>query len=201
MDFIAAALPDVILVKPRVFADDRGLFKETWHAGRFAAAGIPGPFVQDNHSRSRRHVLRGLHFQIEHPQGKLVGVVRGAVFDVVVDFRRGSAHFGQWWGTELNDQNQHLLWVPPGFAHGFLTLSDEADVVYKCTEYYAPQSERSLRWNDPDVAIAWPLPAGVAPLLYAKDATAPQQRDAGVAPLLSAKDATAPLLRDAETIG
>ena len=177
MESIAAPLPGVILVKPRAFADDRGFFKETWHTDRFAAAGIPGPFVQDNHSRSRRHVLRGLHFQIEQSQGKLVFVVRGAVFDVAVDLRRSSPSFGRWWGTELDDRNQHQLWVPPGFAHGFLTLSDEADVVYKCTDYYAPQFERSLRWNDPDVGIAWPLPPSVPPVLSAKDADAPLLRD------------------------
>ena len=177
MESIAAPLPGVILVKPRVFADDRGFFKETWHTDRFAATGIPGPFVQDNHSRSRRHVLRGLHFQIDQSQGKLVFVVRGAVFDVAVDLRRSSPSFGRWWGTELDDRRQHLLWVPPGFAHGFLTLSDEADVVYKCTDYYAPQFERSLRWNDPDVGIAWPLPSGVSPVLSAKDADAPLLRD------------------------
>ena len=182
VEFIAAALPEVILVAPRVFADERGFFMETWHTDRFTAAGITGPFVQDNHSHSRRHVLRGLHFQIERSQGKLVSVVRGAVFDVAVDLRRSSPRFGQWCSTELNDRNHHMLWVPPGFAHGFLTLSDEADVVYKCTEYYAPQFERSLRWNDPAVAIAWPLPAGVAPVLSGKDADAPLLVDAGTFP-------------------
>ena len=182
MEFVAASLAGVILVKPRVFADDRGFFKEAWHTERFAAAGIPGSFVQDNHSRSRRNVLRGLHFQIEQSQGKLVSVVRGAVFDVAVDLRRSSPSFGRWWSTELNDRNQHLLWVPPGFAHGFLTLSDEADVVYKCTDYYAPQFERSLRWNDPDIGIAWPLPPGVPPVLSAKDADAPLLRDAPTFP-------------------
>jgi len=182
VEFVGCDLPEVILVKPRVFADDRGCFAETWHSARFAAAGIPGPFVQDNYSHSRRHVLRGLHFQIEQSQGKLVSVVRGAVFDVVVDLRRQSPRFGHWCGAVLNDENRHLLWVPPGFAHGFLTLSDTADFVYKCTNYYAPQFERSLRWNDPDVAIAWPLPPGASPVLSGKDAAAPLLRDAETFP-------------------
>ena len=182
MEFIPCELPEIILIKPRIVADDRGCFAETWHGARFAAAGIPGPFVQDNYSHSRRHVLRGLHFQIAQSQGKLVSVVRGAVFDVVVDLRRSSPRFGRWCGAELTAENRHMLWVPPGFAHGFLTLSDTADFVYKCTEYYAPQFERSLRWNDPDIAIAWPLPPGAAPVLSAKDAAAPWLRDAETFP-------------------
>jgi dTDP-4-dehydrorhamnose 3,5-epimerase len=173
VEFVPCELPEVVLVKPSVFADDRGFFVETWHGARFAAAGIPGPFVQDNHSHSRRHVLRGLHFQIQQSQGKLVSVVRGRVFDVVVDLRRSSPRFGRWCGIELDARDHLLLWVPPGFAHGFLTLSDEADFVYKCTDYYAPQFERSLRWNDPDVGIDWQLPPGIAPILSKKDAEAP----------------------------
>jgi dTDP-4-dehydrorhamnose 3,5-epimerase len=173
VEFVPCGLPEVILVKPSVFADDRGFFAETWHEARFAAAGIPGPFVQDNHSRSRRHVLRGLHFQIQQSQGKLVSVTRGRVFDVVVDLRRSSPRFGRWCGIGLDDRDRHMLWVPPGFAHGFLTLSDDADFVYKCTDYYARPFERSLRWNDPDVGIEWPLPAGVDPIVSDKDATAP----------------------------
>jgi dTDP-4-dehydrorhamnose 3,5-epimerase len=173
VQFVPLALPEVIVVKPTVFADDRGFFFEGWQDRRFAAAGIPGPFVQDNHSHSRRHVLRGLHFQIQHTQGKLVSVVRGRVFDVVVDLRRSSPRFGRWCGIELDDRDHALLWVPPGFAHGFLTLSDEADFVYKCTDYYSQPFERSLRWNDPDIGIAWPLPPGAEPVLSAKDAAAP----------------------------
>ena len=173
MEFVPCTLPEVIRVKPIVFADDRGFFFESWHDERFAAAGIPGPFVQDNYSRSRRHVLRGLHFQIRHSQGKLVSVVRGRVFDVVVDLRRSSPRFGQWCGVELDARDHEMLWVPPGFAHGFLTLSDEADFVYKCTDYYARPFERSLRWNDPDVGIEWPLSPGSEPVLSEKDAEAP----------------------------
>jgi dTDP-4-dehydrorhamnose 3,5-epimerase len=182
VDFIPCELPEIILVKPRVFADERGWFTETWHDARFTAAGIPGPFVQDNYSNSRRHVLRGLHFQVAESQGKLVSVTRGAVFDVVVDLRRSSPRFGRWCGVELTAGNRHMLWVPPGFAHGFLTLSDEADFVYKCTQYYAPQFERSVRWNDPDIAIDWPLPPGVRPVLSPKDAAAPRLRDAETFP-------------------
>ena len=177
MEFVPRELPEVILIKPAVLADERGFFLETWQEQRFAAAGIRGPFVQDNHSHSRRHVLRGLHFQIQHTQGKLVSVVRGRVFDVVVDLRRSSPRFGQWCGIELDDRDHYLLWVPPGFAHGFLTLSNEADFVYKCTDYYSQPFERSLRWNDPAIGITWPLPAGMDPVLSAKDAAAPLLAD------------------------
>ena len=177
MEFVPRELPEVILIKPTVLADERGFFLETWQERRFAAAGIGGPFVQDNHSHSRRHVLRGLHFQIQHTQGKLVSVVRGRVFDVAVDLRRSSPRFGQWCGIELDARDHFLLWVPPGFAHGFLTLSHEADFVYKCTDYYAKPFERSLRWNDPAIGITWPLPAGMDPVLSDKDAAAPLLAD------------------------
>jgi dTDP-4-dehydrorhamnose 3,5-epimerase len=173
VEFVATRLPEVVLIKPLVFADERGAFNETWHEQRFASAGIGAHFVQDNHSHSRRSVLRGLHFQILQPQGKLVRVAHGAVFDVAVDLRRSSPRFGQWVGVELNAVNRHMLWVPAGFAHGYLTLSDTADFVYKCTDYYAPQHERAVRWDDPRIGVAWPLAAGAAPVLSPKDAVAP----------------------------
>jgi len=167
------ALPEVLLVKPDVHADQRGFFVEVWQAERYGAAGIPGPFVQDNHSRSSRHALRGLHYQVGRPQGKLVRVAAGSVFDVAVDLRRSSPSFGRWVGTILDEENQHQLWIPPGFAHGFYVLSDRADVIYKCTEPYVPSGDRAVRWNDPHLAIDWPLAEGGAPVLSTKDATAP----------------------------
>jgi len=178
MEFIATRLPEVILVKPKVFGDARGFFLETWQQLRFAAAGIDLPFVQDNHSRSGRHILRGLHYQMPQAQGKLVRVAEGAVFDVAVDMRRSSPRFGQSVGVELSGENHHMLWVPPGFAHGFLTLSERVDFIYKCTDYYAPAHEQSLRWNDPALGIEWPLPPGVLPQLSPKDAAAPAFADA-----------------------
>lgn len=170
MEFVPTALPDVILIKPRVHGDTRGFFAETWHEKRFAEAGISASFVQDNHSRSARHILRGLHYQIQQPQGKLVRVVSGTVFDVAVDLRKSSTTFGRWVGVELSAENHRILWVPPGFAHGFVVLSESADFVYKCTDFWAPTHERSLLWNDPDLGIEWPLPSGVVPLLSPKDA-------------------------------
>ena len=167
------AIPDVVLIEPKVFGDDRGFFMESFNQRAFnAATGTDHRFVQDNHSRSGRGVLRGLHYQIRQPQGKLVRVTSGAVFDVAVDLRKSSHTFGQWVGAELSDDNHHQLWVPPGFAHGFLVLSNSADFLYKTTDYYAPEHERSLAWNDPDLAIAWPE-VGAAPTLSAKDAVAP----------------------------
>jgi dTDP-4-dehydrorhamnose 3,5-epimerase len=173
MEFEPTRLPEVVLIKPRVFGDARGFFFETWQEQRFAGAGIAAHFVQDNHSHSTLHTLRGLHYQIQQTQGKLVRVTRGEVFDVAVDIRRSSPRFGQWVGVILSDANHHMLWVPPGFAHGYLALSDEIDFVYKCTDYYAPQHERAVRWDDPQVGVRWPLPAGFAPILSAKDAVAP----------------------------
>jgi len=178
MEFEPTRLPEVILIKPRVFGDARGFFLETCHEGKFAAAGIDVRFVQDNHSHSTRHTLRGLHFQIKQPQGKLVRVTRGEVFDVAVDLRRSSPRFGQWVGVVLSDTNHHMLWVPPGFAHGYLTLSAEVDFLYKCTDFYAPQHERAVRWDDRHLGVQWPLPAGDEPLLSGKDAVAPHFRDA-----------------------
>ena len=150
-------LPGVKLIEPRVFGDDRGFFLESWNARAFADAGIDVAFVQDNHSRSATNVLRGLHYQIVEPQGKLVRVVGGAVFDVAVDVRRSSPHFGQWVGYELSAANKRMLWVPPGFAHGFVVLSDSADFLYKCTTFYAPAHERSIAWDDPAIGIDWRL--------------------------------------------
>lgn len=172
MNFIETDLPGVVIIEPKVFGDDRGFFMESWNARAFEAAGIAGPWVQDNHSRSARGVLRGLHYQVRQTQGKLVRVSAGAVFDVAVDLRRSSPHFGKWSGAELSVDNKRMLWVPPGFAHGFLTLSDTADFQYKCTDYYAPEWERSLLWNDPAIGIDWPIEPGQAPSLSAKDAAA-----------------------------
>ena len=172
------AIPDVLLIEPRVFGDARGFFMETWHERTFAEAGIAARFVQDNHSRSARGVLRGLHYQLKKPQGKLVRVVSGEVFDVAVDLRRHSPSFGRWVGARLAEDNKHLLWVPPGFAHGFCVLSEHADFLYKCSEFYAPEDEHALRWDDPDIGIDWPL--DVTPVLSAKDAAAPLLRDAAV---------------------
>jgi len=165
-------LPGVLIVEPRVFGDARGFFLETHSRERYAAHGIGPDFVQDNHSRSARGVLRGLHFQEPQAQGKLVQAARGAIFDVAVDVRRGSPHFGRWTGVELSDENHRQLWVPPGFAHGFLTLSETADVLYKCTAFYAPDCERAVRWDDPAIGIDWP-DVGREPRLSARDAAAP----------------------------
>mgnify|MGYP000340659013 CR=1 FL=1 len=163
------AIPDVVLIEPKVFGDDRGFFFESFNHARFEEAiGRPVQFVQDNHSRSAQHVLRGLHYQIQQPQGKLVRVVQGEVFDVAVDLRKSSPTFGQWVGEVLSAHNKRQLWVPEGFAHGFVVLSDTAEVLYKTTDYYAPAFERSILWNDETVAIDWP--AGIQPILSAKDA-------------------------------
>ncbi len=182
MIFEPTAIPDVLLIRPKVFGDARGYFLESWEERKFLAAGINARFVQDNHSHSVSHTLRGLHYQIEQPQGKLVRVVSGTVYDVAVDIRRSSATFGRWVGVMLSEENHHLLWVPPGFAHGYLVLSDSADFLYKVTDFWAPQHERAIRWDDPEIGVKWPLPAGVEPVLSAKDAAAPRFRDAEVYP-------------------
>jgi dTDP-4-dehydrorhamnose 3,5-epimerase len=177
MKAIRTAIDDVILIEPKVFGDARGFFFESFNQRVFEeATGVSAAFVQDNHSRSARGVLRGLHYQLQQPQGKLVRVVRGAVFDVAVDLRRASPSFGRWVGFELSEENQRQLWVPPGFAHGFMVLSESADFLYKTTDYYAPQHERSLLWNDASLAIEWP-DIGQQPQLSAKDlAGLPLQR-------------------------
>jgi len=162
------ALHDVLLLEPRVFSDDRGFFFESWNKRVLAAAGLDAEFVQDNHSRSVRNVLRGLHYQIEHAQGKLVRVCAGEVFDVAVDIRRSSPTFGRWMGLTLSAQNKQMLWIPPGYAHGFLVLSDAAEFHYKTTDYWYAEHERTLLWNDPALGILWPL--DTAPALAAKDA-------------------------------
>ena len=180
MNVIATELPDVLVIEPRVFGDERGFFFESFNLKSFREkTGITLDFVQDNHSRSARNVLRGLHYQIEQPQGKLVRVVAGDVFDVAVDMRRSSPTFGKSVGFVLSEKNKQSAWIPPGFAHGFLVLSETADFLYKTTDYYAPQFERSIVWNDPALGIDWPVFAGDA--------------------ILSAKDKAAPLLRDAES--
>jgi dTDP-4-dehydrorhamnose 3,5-epimerase len=172
-------LPEVKLLTPRVFGDDRGFFLESWNAKVFAEAGLDMPFVQDNHSRSAKGVLRGLHYQLSNPQGKLVRVTSGAVFDVAVDIRRSSPHFGRWTGHVLSADNKAMLWIPPGFAHGFLVLSDSADFLYKCTTLYDPPSDRGIAWDDREIGVQWPLD-GMTPLLSAKDAAAPRLATAEV---------------------
>ena len=170
-------IPDVLIIEPRVFEDSRGYFFESFNSRGLAEAGINYQFVQDNQSRSARNVLRGLHYQIRQPQGKLVRVVRGEVFDVAVDIRRSSPTFGRWVGLMLNEQNKQMFWIPPGFAHGFLVISESADFLYKTTDFYSPADERTIRWNDPELAIEWPI-----------------QGD----PVVSGKDAAGLLLQDAE---
>lgn len=178
MELEPTDIPEVLLVRPKVYGDERGYFLETWNERKFAAGGLSVKFVQDNHSRSGRNTLRGLHYQIRQPQGKLVRVVSGAVFDVAVDLRRSSPTFGQSVSMVLSEENHLMLWVPPGFAHGFLALSRHADFIYRCTELWAPEHERTIVWNDPDLGLAWPLSNGTKPLLSAKDAKGNRLRDA-----------------------
>lgn len=168
MKAIPTAIPDVLLLEPKVFGDARGFFYESWNRRSFAQLGIDVDFVQDNHSKSQRNVLRGLHYQVEHAQGKLVRVVAGQVYDVAVDLRRSSPTFGQWVGFTLSAEDQRMAWIPPGFAHGFCVTSESAEFLYKTTDYWSPAHERTLLWNDPRLAIPWPLTG--APLLAAKDA-------------------------------
>ncbi len=156
MKVMPTSIPDVLIIEPDLFGDERGFFMETWHAEKFSAHGITLPFVQDNHSRSQHGVLRGLHYQLTRPQGKLVRVVSGVVYDVAVDIRRGSDTYGQWVGVELSQENNRQMYVPPGFAHGFCVLSEYADFLYKCTDFYAPDDEQGIVWNDPDIGIEWP---------------------------------------------
>lgn len=169
MNFIPTELNNVLIIEPHVYGDLRGFFMETYRAQEFAEAGIPDHFVQDNHSGSRHGTLRGLHYQLRHAQGKLVRVVAGEVFDVAVDLRKNSISFGKWIGINLSTQNRKQLWVPPGFAHGFYVISDWAEVLYKTTDYYAPEWERTLLWNDPMIGINWPVIAGENPVLSEKD--------------------------------
>lgn len=179
MNAIQTPIPDLVLLEPKVFGDARGFFFESYNRRAFAAlTGFAGEFVQDNHSRSQKGVLRGLHYQVRQTQGKLVRVVDGAVYDVAVDIRRRSPTFGRWYGTELTADNKRMLWIPPGFAHGFLVLSERADFLYKTTDYWAPEHERTIAWNDPDLAIHWPLDG--VPILSAKDQAGQALRDAEV---------------------
>ncbi|MGQ7816786.1 dTDP-4-dehydrorhamnose 3,5-epimerase [Metapseudomonas furukawaii] len=181
MKAIPTAIPDVIVLEPRVFGDERGFFFESFNARAFTeATGLERDFVQDNHSRSQRGVLRGLHYQLQSAQGKLVRVVQGEVFDVAVDIRRSSPTFGRWVGVHLSAENKRQLWIPEGFAHGFLVLSESAECLYKTTDYYAPEHERCIRWNDPDLAIDWPLKD--APQLSAKDQAGSAFKDADLFP-------------------
>ena len=174
-------LPGVFIIEPAVFGDDRGFFMESFNAQKFRElTGANVDFVQDNHSRSGARVLRGIHYQIEHAQGKLVRVTEGAVFDVAVDLRRSSPSFGQWVGVELSAENKKQLWVPAGFGHAFLVLSETADFLYKTTDYYHPESERSILWNDADIGIQWPLPSGQEPRLSGKDLAASRLSDADI---------------------
>ena len=166
MKVIGTSLPGVLVIEPRIFRDDRGFFLESFNAERFAAHGLPTAFRQDNHSHSIRGVLRGLHYQLRRPQGKLVSVLRGRVFDVAVDIRRGSPTFGKWHGEILSSEEPRSLWIPPGFAHGFCTLSDVADFVYKCTDVYDADDDRGVLWSDPAIGIDWPIDA---PVLSTKD--------------------------------
>jgi dTDP-4-dehydrorhamnose 3,5-epimerase len=182
MRLIETPLKDALIVEPKVFGDARGFFMESWNRRTFAQLGLDLDFVQDNHSRSARGVLRGLHYQLKQPQGKLVRVVAGSVYDVAVDLRKSSPTFGKWTGVELSAENRRMFWVPPGFAHGFLVLSESADFLYKATDYYAPEQERSILWNDPDLAIDWPLDGVGTPTLAAKDAAGTRFADAEVYP-------------------
>ncbi|MGI8840190.1 MAG: dTDP-4-dehydrorhamnose 3,5-epimerase [Caulobacteraceae bacterium] len=178
MKVTPTAIEGVLLLDPDIFRDERGFFMEVWRDGALAAAGLDAGFVQDNQSRSRRGVLRGLHYQAARPQGKLIRVLAGAVFDVAVDLRRRSPTFGRWFGVRLTGAGRRMLWAPPGTAHGFLTLSRTADVAYKCTDFHLPGDDRAIAWNDPDLAIAWPLKTGQQPILSARDAAAGAFRDA-----------------------
>ncbi len=169
MQFIPTSIPDVLILEPKVHQDERGFFMETFRLDLFAQAGIRAAFVQDNHSASRQGILRGLHYQVRQPQGKLFRVIAGEVFDVVVDLRRSAPTFGKWVGVSLSAQDKRQIWVPPGFAHGFYVVSSWAEVVYKATAYYAPELERTLLWNDPDVGVKWPFEGSERPILSPKD--------------------------------
>ncbi|MFN2238106.1 MAG: dTDP-4-dehydrorhamnose 3,5-epimerase [Thermoanaerobaculia bacterium] len=179
MRFLPTALPGVVLVEPQVYGDERGFFMEIYRLERFAEAGINLPFVQDNHSASSHGVLRGLHYQQPYPQGKLLRCIAGAIFDVAVDIRRGSPTFGRWVGYDLTAENRRQLWIPPGFAHGFCVTSERAEVVYKCTEVWRQEFDRSIRWDDPEIGIEWP---DSGPILSAKDAAAPTLAEAAELP-------------------
>lgn len=179
MQFIPLEIPEVILINPDVYRDNRGFFMESWQKRKFTEAGIGLEFVQDNHSKSSKHVLRGLHYQIQQPQGKLIRVIQGKVFDVAVDLRRESPTFGKWVSATLSSENFNMLWIPPQFAHGFFVLSETAEFVYKATDFYEPKFERSILWNDPDIGVVWPI-ANEAPIMSEKDKNGLYLRDAEV---------------------
>ena len=179
MNVIETGIQGLAILEPRVFGDERGFFMETWQANQFEALGLPSHFVQDNHSRSGRGILRGLHIQTKHTQGKLVRVIQGEVYDVAVDLRQGSETYGQWRAVYLSGENKRMFWVPEGFAHGFYVTSETADFVYKCTDYYAPEHDMSIAWNDPQLNIEWPIPFGQRPQLSAKDIDARPFAEAG----------------------
>ena len=178
MNVIPASIPDILILEPKVFGDERGFFCETWNRRSFAAIGIDVDFVQDNHSLSAGGILRGLHYQTARVQGKLVRVTAGEVFDVAVDLRRDSPNFGKWAGIRLSAENRRMVWIPAGFAHGFYVMSERAEFLYKCTDFYDPSSEVSIRWDDPDIGIEWPISLGQTPTLSAKDAKGVAFRDA-----------------------
>jgi dTDP-4-dehydrorhamnose 3,5-epimerase len=180
MEFTATQIPDVIVIDPVVFEDPRGFFMETWQARKFEDAGIDASFVQDSQSRSAQGTVRGLHYQIEQAQGKLIRVIQGEAYDVLVDLRKSSPTFGHWVGEVLSAGNRKIIWVPPGFAHGFQVLSDSADFEYRCTDYYAPEHERTILWNDPEIGIDWPLQDGQEPLMSEKDRAGVALKDAEV---------------------
>jgi len=180
MKFLSTEIKEVIIIEPDVFQDDRGFFMETFRANLLAENGINYQFVQDNHSGSKKNILRGLHYQIKNPQGKLVRAIRGQIFDVAVDLRRSSNTFGKWVAIILSEENKKIFWIPPDFAHGYYVLSDWAEIVYKATDYYAPEYDRSLLWNDPDLGIDWPIPSGIEPLLSQKDRKASRLKEAEV---------------------
>ena len=180
MNFYPTKIPDVMIIKPQVFEDDRGFFMESYQKQKFIQAGIPYEFVQDNHSSSQIYTLRGLHYQVSHTQGKLVRVVIGEIYDVAVDLRENSLYFGKWVGAYLTAENKNQLWIPPGFGHGFLALSQQNDVVYKATDYYDQEGERCIRWDDPQLGITWPIPEGVSPIISEKDEVAPYLKEAEV---------------------
>lgn len=169
MKYTQLNIPDIVLIEPQVFGDHRGFFMEIFREDEFKKTVAPAVFVQDNHSKSIQGILRGLHYQVKHPQGKLVRVISGEVFDVAVDMRKSSLFFGKWSGAILSAENKKMLWVPPGFAHGFYVLSHEAEFTYKCTDYYAPEHERCILWNDPAIAVDWPIIPGTSPILSQKD--------------------------------
>jgi len=180
MIFLSTRHPEVIRIQPEVFTDQRGFFMEAYQYEKFSEAGIDSSFVQDNHSSSKKLTLRGLHYQISHTQGKLIRVVIGEIYDVAIDLRKSSPYFGKWIGAALSAENKEQLWIPPGFAHGFLTMTERADVVYKTTDFFDPAGEHCIRWDDPDLAIEWPIPKDASPLLSAKDAAGSSFKDAEV---------------------